>query len=61
VSAVRAVHARGLQKRLSDQSLAQKIAKVVLHLVTLAAVSVIREVRSGDDPELAEVNQRSDF
>jgi hypothetical protein len=46
---------------LLNESLPQKIAKVILHLVTLSAVSVIGEVLSGDDAELAEVNERADF
>jgi hypothetical protein len=49
------------ENAFANESLPQKIAKVVLHLVMLATVSVIREVPSGDDAELAEVNERADF
>jgi hypothetical protein len=50
-----------LKNAFLNESLAQKIAKVVLHLVTLATVSEIREVRGVDNAKLAEVNERSDF
>jgi hypothetical protein len=45
----------------ANESLPQKIAEVVLHLVTLPAVRVICEVRNGDDAKLPEVNEGLDF
>jgi hypothetical protein len=49
------------ENAFANESLTQKIAKVVLHLVMLATVSVVGEVGSGDDAELAKVNERADF
>jgi hypothetical protein len=52
---------RAVERAFANEALTQEIAKVILHLVTVAAVGVMREVLCGDDAKLAEAREGSDF
>jgi hypothetical protein len=52
---------RAFEGAPADESLAEKISEVTLHLVVVAGVGVSLKVVCGDNTELAEVHQCADF
>src|SRR5215475_11544385 len=46
---------------LANEPLAQQIAQVILHLVSLTAVGLIGDVLCGNDAELGKIDERADL